>query len=171
MCVREDQHRTRAQQNYSVLHVHLTTRGDRCSCADASPIGTTVLQIREIPARPVDFEGALCLFAVVDGVGESTICKRLEAYGRIVKYEAAEGSTPAIVRFSDHNAALAAKRAAPELRGLCGAIDTLYNERSYDGRKGEEGREDDDGRGWCALAPRADAAAPVHTRLPPQPAS
>ena len=37
-----------------------------------------------------------------------------------------------------------AKRAAPQLKALCGRIDTLYNERSYDGRQGEDGREDDD---------------------------
>ena len=25
---------------------------------------------------------------------------------------------------------------------------SVYNERSYDGRSGEAGRDDDDGRGW-----------------------
>ena len=56
---------------------------------------------------------------------------------------------PAIVRFSTHHAAITAKRAAP--LSICGGVDTLYNERSYDGRKGEEGLEDDEGRGWCCF--------------------
>ena len=30
-------------------------------------------------------------------------------------------------------------------------MDTQYNERSYDGRTGEEERDDDEGRGWCTF--------------------
>ena len=47
----------------------------------------------------------------------------------------------AIVRFKTREAALAAKRDAPWTR-LCIGVDTLYNERSYDGC------QVDDGRGW-----------------------
>ena len=38
-------------------------------------------------------------------------------------------------------------------RYLCKGADTLYNERSYDGRKeGQEpGRDSDTGRGWCVF--------------------
>ena len=46
---------------------------------------------------------------------------------------------------------VAARRAASELTHLCGGVDMLYNERSYDGRTGEEDLDDDDGRGWWAL--------------------
>ena len=121
-------------------------------CADASAIGTTVLQIKEIPERPAEFDGAICLFGLAQGVGESEICEWLQAFGVIVSYEAGAGSTPAIVRFSTHASAVAAKRAASELVSLCAGIDTLYNERSYDGRTGDEGMDDDNGRGWCAVA-------------------
>ena len=38
------------------------------------------------------------------------------------------------------------------LTGLCAGADTLYNERSYDGRQGGEGFDDDNGRGWYALS-------------------
>ena len=38
----------------------------------------------------------------------------------------------------------------PIFQRICAGIDTWYNERSYNGRKGEEGLEDDDGHGWCA---------------------
>ena len=117
-------------------------------CADASAIGTTVLQIKEIPERPAEFDGAICLFGLGQGVGESEICERLQAFGVIVSYEAGAGATPAIVRFSKHDAAVAARRAASELTHLCGGVDMLYNERSYDGRTDETGRDDDEGRGW-----------------------
>ena len=115
---------------------------------DASAIGTTVLQIKEIPSRPSEFDGALCLFNLAAGVDEREVRKQLQKFGDIMSYEAEAGCTPAIVRFSSHDAAIAAKRAASMLTGLCGGIDTVYNERSYDGRHGYEGLDDDDGRGW-----------------------
>ena len=117
-------------------------------CTDASAIGTTVLQIKEIPERPAEFDGAICLFGLAQGVGESEICERLQAFGVIVSYEAGAGSTPAIARFSTHASAVAAKRAASELVDLCAGIDTLYNERSYDGHRSEQSLDDDNGRGW-----------------------
>ena len=67
---------------------------------DASAIGTTVLQIKEIPKRPPEFDGALCLFGVPEaalclfGIGEADICDRLRAFGDIVSYEAGAGSMP-----------------------------------------------------------------------------
>ena len=115
-------------------------------CADASAIGTKVLQIKEIPERPAEFDGAICLFGLAEGVGEYAICEWLQAFGVIVSYEAGAGATP--VRFSTHSSAVAAKRAASELVDLCAGIDTLYNERSYDGRTGNERLDDDNGRGW-----------------------
>ena len=53
---------------------------------------------------------------------------------------------PPTVRFVTHEQALAAIEAG--VAGICEGLDTLYNERSYDGRRGEDGRRDDDGRGW-----------------------
>ena len=71
------------------------------------------------------------------------------AVGDIETVEFSRGM--ASVRFASHAAALAAKQ-APLPEGLCEALDFLYNERSYDGRRDDdEGRSDDDGRGWCAL--------------------
>ena len=125
-----------------------------------------VLQILEIPPRPVEYDGALCLFGLVEGCSESAVRACLKSFGEIVSYEAGAGSTPTIVRFSTHEAALACKRAASRWSSLCAGIDTLYNERSYDGREGDQSREDDKGRGWCA--------ARVRTRAPwviPEPSS
>ena len=111
-----------------------------------------MLQIKEIPTRPSEFDGALCLFGVAEGVGEAAIRRKLRKFGVIKSYETGAGSTPAVVRFSEHHSALAAKQAASVLTGLCADADTLYNERSYDGRQKEKGFEDDNGRGWYALS-------------------
>ena len=46
--------------------------------ADASAIGTTVLQIPEIPVRPSEFDGALCLFDLAEGVGIAKVRVLLE---------------------------------------------------------------------------------------------
>ena len=118
----------------------------------ASAVGTTVLQLKEIPPRPEEFDGALCLFGVADPT-EEKIRSALSCYGEI---RACELTGPSrdhgaiVVRFTTHEAALAARSGGP-IEGLCKGVDTLYNERSYDGRRGEAEREDDDGRGWCTF--------------------
>ena len=112
----------------------------------SSAIGTTVLRLKEIAARPAEHDGAICLFDLVEGVGEAAIRTALERFGTIVSIDT--GASPVVVRFSTHEAARAARRAAAELVNIAGGVDTVYNERSYDGRRGEAGRDDDDGRGW-----------------------
>ena len=114
----------------------------------ASAIGTTVMQLKETPLRPMEFDGALVLFGVK--VGESEVMAALSKFGTI---NSCEVGAMTIVRFATHVAALAAKREGP-VPGLCDGIDTLFNERSYDGRQGKEGMADDHGRGWCALSIR-----------------
>ena len=112
----------------------------------ASAIGTTVLQIPEIPPRPAEYDGVICLFDVAKGVAKGAIHTALERFGSIVSIDIRV--VPVIVRFSTHEAARAARKAAAELVNIAGGVDTLYNERSYDGRTGEAERDDDDGRGW-----------------------
>ena len=116
----------------------------------ASAIGTTVLQLKEIPPRPSEFDGAVILFGLANGVQERIIRAALDDFGKIISCKV---ESVAIVRFDKHDAALAVKRASEQglalLTNLCKAADTLYNERSYDGRTGEPGRDDDLGRGWC----------------------
>ena len=115
----------------------------------ASAVGTTALQLKEIPPRPARFDGALCIFDLAADVDKSAVFAALERHGEIASCDL--DHVPPIVRFGTHAAALAAK--ATILRGeepLCQAADTLYNERSYDGRHdNENGRENDCGRGWC----------------------
>ena len=115
----------------------------------ASAIGTTVLQIKEIPKRPKEYDGALALFGLKVS-DESSIRQAFEEYGTVVSCEVG-GHPEAKVFFSTHEAALHAKESASKLVHICGGIDTLYNDRSYDGRSGEAGRDNDDGRGWCTM--------------------
>ena len=117
----------------------------------ASAVGTTVLQIKEIPPRPQEFDGALCLFGLKAGVDEAAVRQALsgDLSTEFESCDLAFESTYGVVRFTTHEAALRAK-AANTFSELCGGVDTRYNERSYDGRgHGEGGRDGDEGRGLC----------------------
>ena len=101
--------------------------------------------------RPNEYDGAICLWDVKECVKEEGIRAALHEFGTIVSCEL---GTPAVVRFEKHDSAIAAKRATSRLAEICAGVDTLYNERSYGGREGVEGLDDDDGRGWvCGAAP------------------
>ena len=118
---------------------------------DASAIGTCVLQLKEIPPRPKELDGAISLWNVKDDLVEADIRLALDEFGVIVRCEIGN-RRPVVVQFERHESAVAAKAAAPRLGRVCAAIDTLYNERSYDGGSGgAEGREGDGGRGWCCF--------------------
>ena len=109
-----------------------------------------MLQLEEIPLRPKAFDGALCLWGVKEDADEAAICMALREFGTISSCELGDRA-PVVVRFHEHDSALAAKRAASRLGNFCAGVDTLYNERSYGGRKGMQGLEDDEGRGWCCF--------------------
>ena len=112
----------------------------------ASAVGLMVLQMKEIPPRPPEFDGRVCLFSLKEGVDEEKVESVLKRFGTVVECDM--NRDPVVVTFASHEEALSAVQAgAPD---LCDGIDTQYNERSYDGRAGEVGRRDDDGRGWCA---------------------
>lgn len=115
----------------------------------ASAIGTCVLQLKEIPQRPAEYDGVLCFFDLEGDIDEASIRDAVKTYGEIISVTVdAQSWPPATVRFSTHEAARSARRDAEELKHIAGGMDTLYNERSYDGRKDEAERDDDDGRGW-----------------------
>jgi hypothetical protein len=94
----------------------------------ASILATTVLQIEEIPPRPAEFDGVVCLFKLSPNVDENVVRAALVGFGIIESCDLSR--SPAIVRFASHESALAAKDAgAPP--GLCEGLDTLYNETPY----------------------------------------
>ena len=111
----------------------------------ASAVGTTVLQLKEIP--PQEHPGVLCLFRVVQDNVEKTLRAKLEKHGKITRIDLTlrEHHGIVCVYFATREGALAAK-CAGALAGVFEGIDMWYNERPYDDR------------GWCArprpFAPR-----------------
>ena len=121
----------------------------------ASILATTVLQIEEIPPRPAEFDGVVCLFKLSANVDENKVRAALIGFGTIESCDLKR--TPAIVRFASHASAVAAKEVGDaakdaEVRaivrfashasavaaknagappGLCEGLDTLYNETPY----------------------------------------
>ena len=94
----------------------------------ASILATTVLQIEEIPPRPAEFDGVVCLFELKSNADESVVRAALIRFGTIESCDLSR--SPAIVRFALHESAVAAKNAgAPP--DLCAGLDTLYNETPY----------------------------------------
>ena len=147
----------------------------------ASAIGTTVLQIKEIPPRPEEYDGVLCLFGLE--ADEAAVRKALTPYGKIARCDLS--ADPAIVRFVTHDAALKVRRRAEvaavkckteevkaaitaALGVACAGADTQYNERSYDGRRDEAGHEDDTGRGWCTFESAASSELIIRLQAYPK---
>lgn len=98
----------------------------------ASPIGTTVLQLKETPPRPQKFDGALCLFGLAEGVDEAAIRKALHGMGEITNVSL--GGTLPILRFKTHGEAVKAASLVASNLTICAAMSTQYNERPYDDR-------------------------------------
>ena len=140
----------------------------------ASAVGTTVLQLKEIPKRPQMYDGAIALLGVAADVIneprrlESDIRTAFNSKGTIVKIEIKSNGSPVVVQFATHNEALAVIKAGA-ISGLCNGICMLYNERSYDGREDEkDGREDDTGRGWCCFESAVSFEAVVRLQAYPK---
>jgi hypothetical protein len=94
----------------------------------ASILATTVLQIEEIPPRPAEFDGVVCLFKLNANVDENKVLAALKRFGTIKSCDLSR--SPPIVRFASHDSAVAAKNAGA-WAGLCEGLDTLYNETPY----------------------------------------
>ena len=103
----------------------------------ASAVGTTVLQLKEIPPLPSHFNGKLCLYGLVEGINEAAIMDALAPLGAVScelgSAEVVRCGLDAFVCFDTHESALTAKRAGP-IAGVCASLDTQYNERPYDER-------------------------------------
>jgi hypothetical protein len=94
----------------------------------ASILASTVLQIEEIPPRPTEFDGVVCLFKLSANVDEKAVRKALMRFGTIKSCDLSR--TPPSVHFASHESAVAAKNAG-SWPGLCEGLDTLYNETPY----------------------------------------
>ena len=123
----------RTQEQTEAFHRALEVMAD----CYASAVGPTVLQLKETPPRPTDYDGALCLFGLHDGIDSEAIDAVVEPFGARYDQLIAGDPPPAVVRFRAHDAALAFIKDSGAWSKLCKGVGTLYNERPYDDR------------GWC----------------------
>ena len=119
----------------------------------ASVTGTAVLQCKEVPQRPAQYDGRLCIFGESEASDE--LRRELARLGGSEDAEAAcivEATPYGFVRatFNEH---IQAERVVAELarRGRKAALE--YNDRPYDG---------DGGRGWCIAEQGASKAVAAH---------
>jgi hypothetical protein len=107
----------------------------------ASAVGTTVLQIKEIPRRPAEFDGWLCLFGVALTIDmasvESAVRSTLSRFGAIVAFVDRRLSPlerkEIAVRFASHEAVIEAVMEAP-VSDVWKGLGALYTDRPYDHR-------------------------------------
>ena len=103
-----------------------------------------MLQIKDIPPRPAEYEGLLCLGGIQEGTEEKTIAAALQRFGEIERCMPPDQSISLYrVKFKDHSAAEEVTN-APKVDGLNYDYASLaYNSRPYDDI--DSGGE---GRGW-----------------------
>ena len=131
----------------------------------ASAVGTTVLQLREVPPCPESLGGVLCLGDVPAAVGEREVRTALAPFGTVasVTMGLAPGAHVQMGTRAMAAAAVAsseARTSAPTpLSAVCGFAFIAYNERPYDDLRATrrpiaEGGGwvmEGDGRGWCVF--------------------
>ena len=124
----------------------------------ASVIGTTVLQHKDVPSRPVSYDGALRLFSLPPHLcTEAALRATLADFGTVTSCEietytrSSTPSTHATVRFENHADAQSAVFALKYVGDLGVALH--YNSTPYEG----EG-----GRGWCVIEKGSTSAVVAH---------
>ena len=102
----------------------------------ASAVGTTVLQLREIPARPATFVGWIVLFNVAPSLNAAAARAALGGYGEIVAVD--DRREPPVlregefaVRFASHESVESVLKAMPT-SDLWAGLDNLYTDMAYD---------------------------------------
>ena len=102
-----------------------------------------MLQIKDIPRRPAEYDGLLCLGGIQEGTDEKTITAALQRFGTIERCMRPDQSISQYrVKFKDHSAAEEAAK-APKVDGLYGYAFVAYKSVPYDDI--DSGGE---GRGW-----------------------
>jgi hypothetical protein len=104
----------------------------------ASPLGTSVLQLRYVPSRPKDDDGRLIVDHLPAGTTTAELKAVMEKYGTIVGFNrASPTSASAELRYASHSQAeIAAAAVSQEFGGAAFAC-LQYNDLPYDDR------------GWC----------------------
>ena len=94
-------------------------------------MGTTILQLTEIPPRPEQFDGAVALFQLTDETDEKSIRVAFDSY--VVRKVEFHTFPEAIVWLGTHESAVKAVEAGVPTT-LCAGCCTLYNDRPYGDR-------------------------------------
>ena len=103
----------------------------------------SVLQIKDIPRRPAEYDGLLCLGGIQEGADEKTITAALQRFGEIEDCMPPDQLASLYrVKFKDHLAAEEATK-APKVDGLYDYAFVAYKSVPYDDI--DSGGE---GRGW-----------------------
>ena len=92
-----------------------------------SAIGTTTIQLKEIPPRPPELDAAVCLGEPVKGIDEAVLRDRFDDFISCDLHR-----SPAVLLFATRDAACAAIVKGPGALGVW--LDFQYNERAYDDR-------------------------------------
>jgi hypothetical protein len=109
----------------------------------ASICGTAVIQLKDIPKRPPEYNGKLCLFGLDKNLVSSVDEKVISAITLPMEDRGIPLSLPAHtleLKANDHGTALdivkevneAVKKNADKLKGFCVGINTIYNQTCYD---------------------------------------
>ena len=103
-----------------------------------------MLQIKDIPTRPAEYDGLLCLGGVPKATNEAKIKQALQCFGEIERCEPPGKSISLYqVKFKSHAAAERAAVKAPKVEGLFDNAFVAYKSVPYD-----ELDSGGDGRGW-----------------------
>ncbi len=103
-----------------------------------------MLQIKDIPHRPAEYDGLLCLGGIQKGTAEKTITAALQRFGEIEDCMRPDQSISQYrVKFKDHLVAEEATNKAPKVDGLYKYAFPAYKSVPYDDI--DSGGE---GRGW-----------------------
>jgi hypothetical protein len=94
----------------------------------ASAVGTTVLQMKQMPPRPPMFDGVVVLRNPKPRTQEGEIRALLSGHD-VTQVNVPNGS----VRFASHRSAIEAIKSGA-LASVCDAVELYYNERPYDKR-------------------------------------
>ena len=129
----------------------------------ASVTGTTVVQIKSVPTRPVEMDGVLAIRRLTEAVNQEQLRTALTTHGEVLRCELEHGGS-AEVQYATHaQAEEAVKAGMAALRLEQAVIFQAYNSRLY-----EE-------RGWCCLEEGVAQVVVAHLmeqrrggRLPPK---
>lgn len=109
----------------------------------ASIRGTAVLQFKDVPPRPSQFDGQIMLFGVSSAAStKEALTSELSCFGAVVELDINPISGQASVRFATHSAA---EECIAELTRLGRAVDFVYNATAYDRDCGSVYS------GWCTF--------------------